>query len=792
MKNLKLSIIVIFIGGFIAPPVFWLLGLAYFGIVSLTELMQILLNPLLWLYVVGYNIFIYFYVNKQLNRISKFLNSTSPTDLREVQACITRLPKFFIFAEIIYCIIGPITGMFGMSFLNVTKYILGEFIAIPIILLFSLPFYNYAMNSLEAWTEPIPLPDKYGLLSLDFKLAINTLVTVLGILALLIIVNITIISLSPDDLELIRSTIIEKNLVMGIIGMCIVALDFVIVRNIVKPIVQITRQVKDIDSKALPPLSAGIQQLAQGDLTAQLSFISLQSKQGTSRDELGDLSRAFGSMQGSLEAIGKNLDQMTIQLRKSVGQVAENAKSVGTAAEQLSLAANQAGEATNQISVTIQQVASGTSQQSEHVSKTAGSIDQLTRAIDGVAKGAQDQSNAINETSLAMQKLSATVKEISSGAQQQLKYVEENRAALEQFSQSVEKLNQGAQSQTDGLGQAAAAGENLTNAIEQMAKAAGEVSTQVQEAAGAAQRGTAIVTQTTEGMQKVLSATDTLAVSVQGLGQRSGEIGAIISTIDDIASQTNLLALNAAIEAARAGEHGKGFAVVADEVRKLAEKSAVATKEIGALIRTVQEGAGDAVKAMQQAGEDVSAASEYTRQASSSFEAIVNGTVASAGGFSAIQQAITAMEKAYTDVVHAIEDARRIAAENKGQSVKMEELNNTIISRLEGERKVAESNTTAAEEMSKLNEVVIVQLDSTSAIVEENTAATEEMSASANEVTVMVENIASISEENSAATEEVSASTEEMSAQVEEVTASAASLAEMARTLQQVVAQFKL
>jgi len=237
-------------------------------------------------------------------------------------------------------------------------------------------------------------------------------------------------------------------------------------------------------------------------------------------------------------------------------------------------------------------------------------------------------------------------------------------------------------------------------------------------------------------MQSIKSRVGLSAEKVQEMGKRSVQIGDIVETIDDIASQTNLLALNAAIEAARAGEHGKGFAVVADEVRKLAERSSTATKEIGTLIKGIQQIVKEAVSAMDEGAKEVEKG------------------VARAGQ----------SDMALTSILKAVETVNQQVEEIAQAALHISSSSNELVS----------------------------SMDSVSAVVEENTAATEEMSASSTEVTQAVEAIASVSEENSAAIEEVSASTEEMSAQVQEVTTSAQALSETASRLQQVVAQFKV
>jgi methyl-accepting chemotaxis protein len=273
-----------------------------------------------------------------------------------------------------------------------------------------------------------------------------------------------------------------------------------------------------------------------------------------------------------------------------------------------------------------------------------------------------------------------------------------------------------------------------------------------------------LVTQSVEGIQKVRSATEQLAGRVRGLGQQSARIGSIVETIDDIASQTNLLALNAAIEAARAGAHGKGFAVVAGEVRKLAERSAAATKEIGGMIRTIQNDVTEAVQAMGRAGQDVSAAVTLTDQAGVAFREIADRSQESASRMLTVREAVAAMAQMDQQLERAVKEALAIT----------------------------EQNQQAAEAMGNLNQQMVSSLDAVSAVVEENTAATAEMSSGAGRVAQAIDNIAQVSDANGAAVDEVNAAAHQVTSQVAQVEASAQAVADMAQTLRALVAQFNL
>ena len=145
-----------------------------------------------------------------------------------------------------------------------------------------------------------------------------------------------------------------------------------------------------------------------------------------------------------------------------------------------------------------------------------------------------------------------------------------------------------------------------------------------QRASSAAMSGADVVRQTTDGMERIARRVQQAAQTVESLGSKSDQIGTIIGTIEDIADQTNLLALNAAIEAARAGEQGRGFAVVADEVRALAERTTRATREIGLMIKDIQKETKGAVAAMEEGVAEVGKGTECSLDSGRALEVILD------------------------------------------------------------------------------------------------------------------------------------------------------------------------
>lgn len=184
-------------------------------------------------------------------------------------------------------------------------------------------------------------------------------------------------------------------------------------------------------------------------------------------------------------------------------------------------------------------------------------------------------------------------------------------------------INGNLNEQTGQAGEISSAIDRLANTVEQISNNSAEAAGKAREATDHARQGGDVVQKTMQGIDKISKAVNEAANAVEELGRNSDQIGAIVAVINEIAGQTNLLALNAAIEAARAGEQGRGFAVVADEVRKLAEKTSSATAEIGGMIQEIQQKTGEAVRTMNAGTSDVKEGVENAREAGNSLRKIV-------------------------------------------------------------------------------------------------------------------------------------------------------------------------
>ncbi|RJQ22043.1 MAG: methyl-accepting chemotaxis protein [Nitrospiraceae bacterium] len=227
---------------------------------------------------------------------------------------------------------------------------------------------------------------------------------------------------------------------------------------------------------------------------------------------------------------------------------------------------------------------------------------------------------------------------------------------------SSENISKDTSAQVENTGKVASAVEMMSIVVYDVTRNSANAAKSATEAAELAARGGAVVAETIEGMNKISFSVNKSADTITVLGERSEQIGEIIKVINDIANQTNLLALNAAIEAARAGEQGRGFAVVADEVRKLAERTTTATKEIGDMIKHIQEETRNAVESMQSATKEVEEGVMLANQADESLKHIMTSVQSV---MDMVQQIAESAKQQSSTGEHVSSNLQEIADENQ-------------------------------------------------------------------------------------------------------------------------------
>jgi methyl-accepting chemotaxis protein len=427
-----------------------------------------------------------------------------------------------------------------------------------------------------------------------------------------------------------------------------------------------------------PAIAGGLEALAGGDLSVRVTVEAVRIASFGS-DEIGRMARMVNSLGESLDAMVTHYDQARAGLGDIVDAVENTAQQLNQHSGGLREASHRLRDGAHLVGNEMQQISSSALQTTGAAKSTSAAVHELRQAITAIAEGATEEANQVQAVTVTAVQMAGSVEQVASSAQ--------------------------------------------------------EVAAASRQAREAAQMGAEAVRATTAGMSDIQTVVAEASATVKQLGALGTQIGVVVETIDGIAEQTNLLALNAAIEAARAGEHGRGFAVVADEVRKLAERSSRETRQIAELIDKVQHGTQQAVAAMQRGADEVQGGSERAEQAG----------------------------RALGEILETVENtARRV---------------NEIAS--------------AAQELAAGANSMTDAMRSMSLVVEQNTAGTEEMSAQSGEVSQAIADIADLAQRQSGGTHEASAHAETISIQVDEVTAEVERLVDTAEGLQALIARFK-
>jgi len=242
-------------------------------------------------------------------------------------------------------------------------------------------------------------------------------------------------------------------------------------------------------------------------------------------------------------------------------------------------------------------------------------------------------------------------------------------AASVQLSATSEQMAKGADGLTARTAQTAASVEEMNATVGEVAQNSGKAASIAQEAVETAKSGKDVVAETIAGMQQISDAVSQSATIIATLGKSSDQIGEIVRVIEDIADQTNLLALNAAIEAARAGEQGRGFAVVADEVRKLAERTTKATKEIGDMIRHIQQDTKGAVASMDDGTQKVSSGVELVNKTGEALATIAERVGQTADMIRLIAVAAEEQSVATQQISGDLENVAKVSKESSGGAI---------------------------------------------------------------------------------------------------------------------------
>lgn len=439
-------------------------------------------------------------------------------------------------------------------------------------------------------------------------------------------------------------------------------------------------------------LCAAAARVATGDLATPFHF--------DSEDEFGVLSRSFATMRGSL--------------RGTVGHIA-------TIVDGVEKVSAQASRLSNTVAVATRDQVAGLGE-----AETAmQSVLEQTREIHGDVEGL---AGSVEGSSAAIEQIGATSKALTDTAESFSEHVDDVASAVTEMSASIRSVAELAR----GLSSSAA---DTTVSMEEMASSAMQINTNATETAQLtnemvvdAERGRDIVHRTQTGMDAIRGATDTVTDVIEGLVGRSQEIGRILSVIESVADETSLLALNAAIIAAQAGDQGHGFKVVADQVKQLARRTLASTHEIAGVVDAVQQETRAAAEAIGLSGSSVKEGVMLASAAAASLEQITASASTSGQRVGDIVTVIDLHAKGSADVTRLMDRVNQGAAEILGAGDEQQRTSSAVLGSSSTMGELAEAVKNGAGEQSRSLEEISRAIGTAREVATNVTRAVEQQS----------------------------------------------------------------
>lgn len=326
-------------------------------------------------------------------------------------------------------------------------------------------------------------------------------------------------------------------------------------------------------------------------------------------------------------------------------------------------------------------------------------IVQESKSNDEIGKLLIAEKQMVSNLKSIISEVNSSAQSVFANAQQIAASGTEMNSSIQQISATVDQVARGSESQAQGLNKSKQIVDELSKTIDELSRDAIESVEETNRVGNLSEKGSESAKEAGERMNNIIQVTNNSAEKVRSLAQKTNEITAVLDVIRQISDQTNLLALNAAIEAARAGEAGRGFAVVADEVRRLAESSSKSSEEIDSKLKQIQEDAQIVV-------EDIEVSSNEVNQ-----------------GKLVIESSLKTLDEIASHVKSVSEKVRHLSDATQKQVIKVKEVSTHAIEI----SAVAEQNASATEE--------------TSAAVEQQTAHTHEIASAANQMSTLAEQL---------------------------------------------------